>query len=201
MRASQVFAPSMALVTTFGLLLLMFSLINTDFEMPIVADQPKIEPVVMPEPTLEVIYPDAPTRPDPPAKAPEPIAEPLPDTRVAAVTAIDIGLPSLTNQGTKLIDYSGGGFMPIVKVAPQYPRIAIVRGIEGFATVEYTVTETGRTRNVTIIEAITTDGTPTSVFDRAAIAAAEQFKYQPRVQDGVAVEVHGVKNRFVFELD
>lgn len=91
--------------------------------------------------------------------------------------------------------------MPIVKVAPQYPRIAIVRGIEGYATVEFTVTETGRTRNVTIIASTTTDGRPTSVFDRAAIAAAEKFKYQPRVQDGVAVEVHGVKNRFVFELD
>lgn len=201
MRASHVFAPPMALLTTFGLLLLMFSLINTDFEMPVVVDQPKIEPVVMREPTLEVIYPDAPVRPDPPAKAPEAVVEPLPDTRVAAVTAIDIGLPSMTSQSSTLNDYSGGDFMPIVKVAPQYPRIAIVRGIEGFATVEFTVTETGRTRNVTIIDSTTKDGRPTSVFDRAAIAAAEQFKYQPRVQDGVAVEVHGVKNRFVFELD
>ena len=48
---------------------------------------------------------------------------------------------------------------------------------------------------------VTTEGQTTSVFDRAAIAAAEQFKYQPRVQDGVAVDVHGVRNRFVFELD
>ncbi len=47
----------------------------------------------------------------------------------------------------------------------------------------------------------TTDGKVTSVFDRAAIAAAEKFKYQPQVRDGVPVAVHGVQNRFVFELE
>jgi len=63
MRASHVYAPPMALVTTFGLLLLMYSLINTDFELPVVTDPPKIEPVVMakPEPIEAII--EAPTRP------------------------------------------------------------------------------------------------------------------------------------------
>jgi len=88
-----------------------------------------------------------------------------------------------------------------VQVAPQYPRAALSRGVEGYVTVSFTVTETGRTRNVTVLEATTKDGSATSMFDRAAIAAAEQFRYQPRVRDGAAVEVHDVRNRFVFELD
>lgn len=201
MRASQIYAPPMAVVTTAGLLLLMYSLINTDFEMPVVVDAPTIEPVVMPKTELKTIYPDAPVRPEPPAAQPQPVAEPLPDTRVASVTDINIGVPQVENTGTRLTSYTGGDLMPIVKVAPQYPRIALTRGLEGFVTVSYTVTETGRTRNVVVLEAVTKDGKATSVFDRAAIAAAEQFKYQPRVQDGMAVEVHGVKNRFVFELN
>ncbi|WP_027328423.1 energy transducer TonB [Marinimicrobium agarilyticum] len=201
MRASQICAPPMAVVTTAGLLLLMYSLINTDFEVPLVTDRPTIESVVMPKTELEVMYPDPAVRPDPPASQPEPIVEPLPDTRVATVTDINIGVPQAQNTDPRLIDYTGGDLMPIVKVAPQYPRVALTRGLEGFVTVSYTVTETGRTRNIVVLEAITKDGKATSVFDRAAIAAAEQFKYQPRVQDGTAVEVHGVKNRFVFELD
>ncbi|WP_347330462.1 energy transducer TonB [Marinimicrobium locisalis] len=201
MRASQVYAPPMAVVTTAGLLLLMYSLINTNFEAPVVTDPPKIEPVVMPKTELETIYDDAPVRPDPPASQPQPITEPLPDTQVAAVTDISIVVPTVERAGTDLGGYSGGDLMPMVKVAPQYPRMALNRGIEGFVTVSYTVTETGRTRNVVVLEGVTTDGRATSVFDRAAIAAAEQFKYQPRVQDGTAVAVHGVKNRFVFELD
>lgn len=200
MRASQIYAPPMAVVTTAGLLLLMYSLINTEFEMPVVVKSPPIEPVVMNEPELKTRYPDAPVKPDPPAAQPAPVPEPLPDTRVAKVTDISWGVPTVENSGTDLTVYSGGELMPIVKVAPQYPRLALNRGMEGFVTVSFTVTETGRTRNVVVLEAVTKDGNATSVFDRAAIAAAEQFKYQPRVQDGVAVEVHGVKNRFVFEM-
>ena len=34
------------------------------------------------------------------------------------------------------------------------------------------------------------------MFYRSSIEAAKRFKYKPRVIDGVAVEVHGVLNRF-----
>lgn len=200
MRASQVYAPPMALITTFGLLFLMLSLINTDFELPTVDDPTTIESVVMPKPEPIAAIIDPPVRPDPPAQAPEPVAEPIAKTDVASVTEINLSLPSMSSTDI-LTTHTGGDLMPIVKVAPQYPRLAASRGIEGFVTVEFTVTETGRTSNVTIVEATTAEGKVTSVFDRAAIAAAEKFKYQPQVRDGVPVAVHGVQNRFVFELE
>lgn len=200
MRASQVYAPPMALVTTLGLLFLMLSLISTEFELPTVDDPTKVESVVMPKPEPITAIIDRPVRPEPPAQAPEPAAEPIAKTEVTSVTEIHIGLPSMSRTDT-LTTHTGGDLMPIVKVAPQYPRIAAARGIEGFVTVEFTVTETGSTSNVTIVEATTTDGKVTSVFDRAAIAAAEKFKYQPQVSDGVPVAIHGVQNRFVFELE
>lgn len=99
------------------------------------------------------------------------------------------------------INITGTGVMlPVVKPAPQYPSLALRRGIEAFVTVEFTVTASGATRNVVVVDAVTTDGKPTSLFDRAAIAAAEKFRYQPQMQDGKGVEVHGVRNRFVFEM-
>ena len=51
-----------------------------------------------------------------------------------------------------------------------------------------------------VVDAVTSAGKPTSLFDRAAIAAAEKFRYHPQKQEGRAIEVHGVRNRFVFEM-
>ena len=39
-----------------------------------------------------------------------------------------------------------------------------------------------------------------SLFERAAVEAAYKFKYKPRVIDGIAVEVPGVRNKITFEI-
>src|SRR5690606_14553960 len=95
-----------------------------------------------------------------------------------------------------------GDYLPIVKVAPEYPSTAASRGIEGFCMVEFTVTTAGTTRDVRVVEGECTnkEGKPTSVFNRASIRAAERFKYRPKVLDGEPIEVPGIRNRFVFEL-
>lgn len=201
MRASHIYAPPMAVIMTAGLLLLMYSLINTEFEMPVVTDKPTIESVVMNEPDIGIIYPDPPVRPAPPAAQPAQIVEPVPQVETTSVVNINIHAPTLDPSNPSVSGQSGGELMAIIKVAPQYPRIALSRGLEGFVTVSYTVTETGRTKNVVVLEAVTKEGNATSVFDRAAIAAAEQFKYQPKIQNGQPVAVYGVQNRFVFELE
>jgi len=93
------------------------------------------------------------------------------------------------------LDSSDGDYLPIVKVAPIYPRRAQSRGIEGYVIVEFTVTKTGSVRDPIVIEA-----EPASVFDRAAMDAALKFKYKPRVVDGVAMEVAGVQNKISFQM-
>jgi protein TonB len=40
-----------------------------------------------------------------------------------------------------------------------------------------------------------------SVFEAAAIKAAERFKFKPRVVDGVALATYGIQNLFRFTLD
>lgn len=201
MRVSQLNAVPLAIATTLGLLLLMASLINTEFEVLPVA--PSTEPisVVMPEMAIKAIPTRVPEKPPLPAEAPPKIVDSVETKLINGPVIMEVPSPGPSPGPV----FGGGGliegdFMPLVQVAPEYPRVAASRGIEGFVTVEFTVTATGSTRNVMVVDAVKKDGTPTSIFDRAAVQAAEKFKYQPRVEDGAAIEVHGVRNRFVFEL-
>lgn len=200
MRVSQISAVPMAMATTLALLLLMYSLINTRYDVPVDNPSTAIDSIIMPETPTEIpILPPAPVKPEPPAKAPP---QPAMD-RVATGDPTGAPVPIPEPGPTDPISFTGiqnGNYMPIVKAAPQYPQAAASRGTEGFVVVRFTVTSNGSTRDIEVVEAVRKDGTPTSLFNSAAIAAAKQFKYQPRVQDGVPMEVHGVQNRFVFEL-
>ena len=90
---------------------------------------------------------------------------------------------------------SDGEYLPMVKVQAQYPRRALSRGIQGYCTVMYTVTKTGATKDVTVV-----DCSPKGVFERASIKAATKFKYKPRIEDGESIEVPGVRNKFTYRL-
>jgi protein TonB len=89
-----------------------------------------------------------------------------------------------------------GEYLPIVKVAPIYPRRAQTRGITGYCIVEYTVTTSGAIRDPQPV-----DCQPSGVFESASVKAALKFKYKPRVVDGEAIEVAGVQNKFTYELE
>jgi protein TonB len=90
-----------------------------------------------------------------------------------------------------------GDYLPIVKVAPIYPQRALLRGIEGYCLVQYTVTRKGTIRDPFVIE----DQCTSSMFHRPSLQAALKFKYKPRVIDGQAVEVPGVQNKFTYVIE
>ena len=83
---------------------------------------------------------------------------------------------------------------PLLRVPPQYPGLALRRRLEGSVTVRFTVTQEG---SVTSPEVVTSD--PPGVFDRAALDAIVQWKFQPRLEDGHAVQSRGVQ-KFDFGL-
>jgi periplasmic protein TonB len=114
----------------------------------------------------------------------------------AGTRTIGISAPRMSHDVSLGRDgfYSDGEYMPIVQVAPQYPRRAMDRGLEGFVLLEFTVTRDGTVRDPRVIESSST------LFERAAIDAVMRFRYRPRVIDGEPVEVPGVKFRMVFEL-
>lgn len=89
-----------------------------------------------------------------------------------------------------------GEYLPIVKVAPQYPRRAAQKGIEGYVVLEFTVSKLGTVVDPKVIEA-----DPPNIFNRAAISAAKKFKYKPKIENGEAMEVTGIRNIIRFELD
>lgn len=90
-----------------------------------------------------------------------------------------------------------GDYLPLVRVQPQYPRRAQERGIEGYAIVELTVAADGTvpTESIIVIEA-----DPKGYFERAAIKAAQKFKYKPKIINGEGQEVTGVRYVFRFNL-
>ncbi|RKZ47912.1 MAG: energy transducer TonB [Gammaproteobacteria bacterium] len=89
-----------------------------------------------------------------------------------------------------------GEYLPIVKVAPQYPRRALSKGLEGYVIVEYTVTKQG-----TVKDAVVVESKPEGIFDRAAVKSALRYKYKPRVVDGEPIEVSGVRTKITFALE
>jgi len=62
----------------------------------------------------------------------------------------------------------------VERVAPEYPRGAERRGIEGRVVVAYAIDENGQ-----VIDAQVVESTPEGVFDRAAINAIESWRYAP----------------------
>ncbi len=88
-----------------------------------------------------------------------------------------------------------GDAVPMVRVPAQYPERAKQRGIEGRVLVQFTITKVGTVTDVVVIAA-----EPSSIFNKAAIKSVSQWKYNPKVQDGVAVAQKGQKTSIVFKL-
>ncbi len=97
------------------------------------------------------------------------------------------------------MDLSAGSdtdVIPLVRIAPEYPPRALRRGIEGWVQVQFTITPTGAVTDATVVAA-----DPPGLFDEAAIRSILRWRYNPKVEGGVAVERVGVQTviRFVLE--
>ena len=139
-------------------------------------------------------------KPEPPPPPDEPPPDmPKPDFDTSSVSqGVDIGAVNVNvdlNVGGVGGFSSDGEYLPIVKVAPVYPRRAQTRGIEGYVLLGFTVTKSGAVTDPVVIGA-----SPPGIFDRAAIGAALKFKYKPKVVDGEPIDVAGVRNMITFEL-
>lgn len=143
-----------------------------------------------------------PQKPPKPETPPPQMQQPAPEAvspDAAGGAAMDFSADVSTEmalEGGLALEGGDGEYLPIVKVAPVYPRRAQQRGIEGFVIVEFTVTTAGTVRDPVVIEA-----NPAGIFEQAAMDAALKFKYKPRVVNGVAAEVGGVQNRITFQME
>ncbi|AZD16624.1 energy transducer TonB [Pseudomonas chlororaphis] len=85
-------------------------------------------------------------------------------------------------------------YLPLSKEAPDYPQRALDKHIEGDCTVEYSVNPQGRVEHPKVL-----DGCH-PLFIRPSLAAANTFRYQPRIVDGQAVAVPAVRNTFHYRI-
>ncbi|MCH9692446.1 MAG: energy transducer TonB [Gammaproteobacteria bacterium] len=197
-------AGALAIATTFALIFTMHQLIAANMKLPDEEESFKIADVTLPEQTLETEYdtskPEEPPEPnEPPPEAPEPdFDEQVVDSGIN-IAAPTTAAPTMSGGLGGFV--SEGDYLPIVRVQPTYPRRALQRGIEGHAIVGYTVTKTGTVRDPYIIEAFTSKGNPTTIFNREALKSALKYKYKPRVVDGEPIDVPGVKIQITFTLD
>lgn len=187
----------LAIPVAIGLFYIMLSLVDRDYEQEETKAR-KIADIVVPDKVIETnlkeVKPEKVEDPEEPPPDLEPIQFDT-DMDVNAVNmapTTDVSL-KLSSSGMSSGD---GEYLPIVKVAPIYPRRAQTRGITGYCIVEYTVTKTGSIRDPQPV-----DCNPSGIFERASVKAAAKFKYKPRVVDGEAIEVAGVQNKFTYELE
>src|SRR5262245_36099048 len=105
------------------------------------------------------------------------------DSSALAPAGVDFGGSGeggLRQGGAPAVAMAGGsdrGPVPQVRIDPDYPPQAKDRGIEGWCHVRFTVTKEGRVKDVTVVAA-----KPTNIWDRAAIRAVSNWRYQPALK-------------------
>lgn len=117
-----------------------------------------------------------------------------PDAAVAAIAPVIDAVFEMV-----AVDLGGRGsdrdVMPLVRVEPQYPMGAKQQGIEGWVELMFTITELG-----TVTDIVVTAASAGTIFNRAATQAVSRWKYNPKIENGVAVERPGVRQRIKFQL-
>ncbi len=134
-----------------------------------------------------------PKKPPPPKEPPPPPKMNIQQSQSVAnnmptpnVPALDLGIggggPFIGPGGGSVDMTKDGGIIPIVTIAPNYPRKAAIAKIEGWVEIEFTITEAG-----TVVSPKVVASKPVRIFDREALRAILKYKFKPKVVDGVAM--------------
>jgi protein TonB len=67
--------------------------------------------------------------------------------------------------------------------------------VEGWVVVQFDITAAGTVKNAKVI-----DSDPKGYFEKAAVKAVLRWRYNPKVEEGVAVERRGVQTLIKFQL-
>ncbi len=130
-----------------------------------------------------------PAKPRPPSPKVTTSQTSKPESRSVSIVKPVITVPVTTGSGPYLGGFRSnqlmteGDVVPILRIAPEYPRAARIRGTEGWVTIRFTINEDGTVSDPTVIEAH-----PKRVFEREALRAIKRWQFKPRIVDGVAIK-------------
>jgi len=135
----------------------------------------------------------------PGAKQPTP-GEFVGSTNSGPFSPVEISPPEIASgsgiKHSEDIQAGDSDYSAIHKVAPAYPRQALIEGIQGYCVIQYTVTSLGTVENPMVVKEQCTH----ELFMTPSLEASLKFKYKPRIIDSKAVDVPGVENRFTYEI-
>jgi protein TonB len=86
--------------------------------------------------------------------------------------------------------------IPLVRINPEYPMRARQRGVEGWVLIQFTISPAGTVKDARVV-----DADPPNIFDDSAIKAVNRWRYNPKIEEGVAVERRGVQVVLEFKLE
>jgi len=146
-------------------------------------------------PVAKASAPARATPPPPPprraAAAPAPIVAASPATAISATlaAATDVpGPPSSTPPASEARDPLSVAAVilhRVYAVDPEFPEIARENDLAGYVDLEFTVHPDGAVTDVTVLKA-----QPVGVFEKSAVAAVGQWRYEPIERDGLPVTEH-----------
>ena len=197
----------LGVLISLGLFFLMQSLIDSGEQNTNASSEGQIMEFIRirEDETLSIKDRRKPKKPKPPKEPPPPpklIVEKQvkPTMNRIKIEIPNIDLPSIAGGGPFLGNWAGnplaeGDVLPIVRIDPQWPREALVEGIEGYVVVEVTIGADGSVKDVRVIQS-----EPRRMFDRNVIRAVLKWKFKPRIINGVPVERKAIQ-MLEFTLD
>ena len=197
----------LGVLISLGLFFLMQSLIDSGEQNTNASSEGQIMEFIRirEDETLSIKDRRKPQKPKPPKEPPPPpklIVEKQvkPTMNRIKIEIPNIDLPSIAGGGPFLGNWAGnplaeGDVLPIVRIDPQWPREALVKGIEGYVVVEVTIGADGSVKDVRVIQS-----EPKRMFDRNVIRAVLKWKFKPRIINGVPVERKAIQ-MLEFTLD
>ncbi len=138
-----------------------------------------------------------PPKPEPPKTPPPPkmkVETPPPDSTPVPFKMPKLDLSANVSGGPFLgavTSGDGSGYselIPVMRIAPQYPRAAARDGISGYVVFELVINPDGTVRSAKPIKA-----QPRGMFEAAGNQAIMKWKFRPKVEEGKAVESRGTQ--------
>jgi protein TonB len=194
-------AVGLACVVTFGLFWAMQALISASGKLQEGTSASNIEFVRLKRDTAPEMKKREPPKREKPEQPPPPPDISAAKANLDAGSAGDVVVPDLDPTDALAGGIGAGGgadreAVPLVRIEPEYPMRARQRGIEGWVVVQFDISAAGGVKNPTVVAAH-----PGTIFNRSALLAVRKWKYNPKIENGVAVERPGQKVTLEFTME
>jgi protein TonB len=114
----------------------------------------------------------------------------------AEISALEAALASTQDEAKQADSYLDASALTRTRyVAPQFPDVALARGIDGWVDLRFVVGVDGAVSDVAVVGA-----QPAGIFEQTALDAVRRWRYRPVMRDGQAVrQSAGVRVRFAVQ--